>query len=289
MGTTGILASIIVSLIIIIAFIIFRTKKVLRKVIKSVEETKNELRSSFELYFSRWEARMVKPFTEFENPKGVNDWLIIFTFNRLKLLNTTIDSIRKHERDIKILVIDNGSSDGTKDDLLRMLDSNLIQRVILNKSESIPQWQKCYNIHQAYKLLSVEKVGWLGWLDDDILVKKPFVGFSKRLIDSNITKNVGMINFVVDEIQNRNHPMVDKIEFEGTEVLLKKTLVGMFVFFKSELLKEIGLPPIGEGIDDLSVEDWYYSRVMSQKGIFVVAVDFADHLGYKTSIRDSIT
>jgi len=231
---------------------------------------------------------MVTPFTDFSHSDGKNDWLIIFTFDREKLFQETINSIRKFEPDLKILVIDNGSEDGTINIISEMLKQNKINRAIFNAKSSIPQWQKCCNLHQAYKLLSMEKVDFLGWIDDDIYVKRPFVQFSKDLLKEFEQENIGIVNFVVDEIQNLNHPIIDKKSFDNVEVFIKETIVGMFVFFNTDLLNEIGLPPIGEGINDLSVEDWFYSRVLKTKGIKVAAVDFADHLGYKTSIRDSI-
>lgn len=271
--------------ILTIAFITHRTKRILRKSQTSIDRIRVEVTDQF----SRIEARMAKPFSDFENPLTGRDWMIIFTLNRKEMLLNTIKSMREYEKELCILVIDNGSSDGTVTELHNLLSNGTIDRIIINKPGTVPQWQKCYNLHQAFKLLSIDKVEYLGWIDDDMLIKKPFVNLSKGLLNEKKEENIGLINFVVDEIQNRNHPIIKTFDFRGEKVHIKETLVGMFVFFKSELILNAGLPPIGEGVNDLSLDDWYYSRQLKARGIKVAAVDVADHLGYKSSIREQIS
>lgn len=237
-------------------------------------------------YISKIEKRMAKPFTEFSG-SGKN-WAVITTINRKEHLKRTIDSIIKHEPQVHILVVDNGSTDGTYEYLIDTLNRGDIDKVLFNRENTIPQWQKAFSMTQALKLLSIEEVSYITHLDDDIEITKPWVNDAINIMRSLTDKNVKLINLLVDDIQERVHPTLETVAVGDIDVRIKQSFNGAFFFVTASIYKEIGLPPIGEGTGDASAEDWYYSRRFQANDWKVAVVDYSKHLGYKTSVRTSL-
>lgn len=211
--------------------------------------------------------------------------MVVFTLNRKEYLKRALLSAREYEPDIRIVVIDNGSSDGTPEFLASALGDGTVNKVLLNRHEDVPQWQKAFNIHQAFRMLAVEPCGHLVWMDDDVLVRAPFVQMAKRLLGALQEEQVKAVSLLTDERQNAVHPTIEKRVIGDVEVRIKDSFNGAMVFFPAVLLREIGLPPLREGADNLSVEDWYYSRLLQQKEYRIAAVDIADHMGAGDSMR----
>ena len=208
------------------------------------------------------EKRLVKGLSTTTNGKDAT-WLIICTFNRESYLEKTIKSIKEHEPLIKILVIDNGSEDSTPTKLVQWKNEGLVNKVLLNNYEEVPQWQKSFALSQGIRMLQLEEYEYLTWIDDDIEVIAPFLKFSKQVLKHPDALDVKIVNLLTDDTQESIHPTEKTIQVLGESVSIKKSLNGAFVFFKKSLLSEIGLPPTGEGINDVAVEDWYYSRLLT--------------------------
>ena len=72
------------------------------------------------------------------------------------------------------------------------------------------------------------------------------------------------------------------------EILIKSSFNGAFFMLRLQDLMELGYPPINEGISDESVEDWYYTRQLKVRNWKVATINRCLHLGYNTSIRESL-
>lgn len=235
------------------------------------------------------ESRLIKPFDEFSDENAnASSWIIVFTLNRKQMLRNTIESIRKHEPGIKILVIDNGSKDGTQHLISELIEQSIVQKCIFNQNNEVPQWQKSFNIHQAFKLLSLEEISYIAWIDDDIQVEEPFMSKSIEILKELEQKNIKFISLNHDDEQEKNHKTIETVKINNTKVRIKQSVNGAFVLMPKSTITELGLPPIKEGIDDMSVEDWYYSRLIAEKGYFAAVINCSTHLAYDSSLREQV-
>jgi|APEBP8051072266_1049373.scaffolds.fasta_scaffold02851_5 glycosyltransferase involved in cell wall biosynthesis len=266
----------------------YRTKKNTDKIVHNFSLERKELLKEIQMYYSRIELRMVQPFKQFEKANNNIIWIVVFTINRKDLLTETIQSLRKSEPDVNILIVDNGSTDGTHELLHEWINTNIIQKVVLNRKEDIPQWQKCFNIHQAFQVLASEKIDYIGWIDDDMTVKKPWKNLIIHALGTLSEQNVRMVSLLNDDIQKYHHPPLKSVTVNQEQGDIKATINGNFVVFPVDLLHIFGLPPIREGINDLGVEDWYYSRLLQASGYYCIAFDIAIHHGYDKSIREQL-
>lgn len=256
------------------------------------KKLKNKLNLYFEGFkknyhlLSKLESRIHKPFIEFDEKNQKDNWLVITSFNRKEYLKLTIQSARKFEKDIKILVVDNGSSVDVLNDLYSCFESGQINKLILNKNNEVQQWQKSFSIAQAFKILSLESVRSITFSDDDILIEKPWLNSSENILQ-NIPSAL-FVNLMYDEIQDSVHQTIEQLEFDGETIKLKRSFNGSFFYFPLSAIKELGLPPINEGFGEPSVEDWYYSRLTDMKDRYIATVNKAKHLGYGDSVRENM-
>jgi glycosyltransferase involved in cell wall biosynthesis len=245
--------------------------------------------------FNRWadalgkvETRLVRPLRPFAPADGKTVWLIVFSYNRKSLLLSMLADLRRLEPTIKLLIIDNGSADGTIDALNAEHQNNQIQKLLLNQHRDVPHWQKGFALAQALQVLALEKVDYIGWIDDDMRIKKPFIETSIKILHDLAPDNVRLVSFLTDDTQEKNHPTQSVKNVDTEPVKIQSSFSGAFVMAHAAFFEELGLPPVAEGIADSSVEDWYYSRLMQARGYKVAAIDVADHLGYKVSIREAV-
>ena len=248
---------------------------------KSNQKLKNDLT----VFLGKIERQLVSPFKEFKSSDSNKSWTIVFTYNRKTSLLQTLEDITRYEPETKIMVIDNGSSDGTRSTLTEFLSNGKIHRILLNEKESVPQWQKCFNIQQALRLLSIEEVSYITWIDDDIQIKAPWINMSTLILKEQPYKNIKVVNLLTDDIQEKAHPTLETINFQNTQIKIKSSMNGAFVFVPVSFFEEFGLPPIREGINDASVEDWYYSRLLQASEYKVAAIDNSTHAHYNDSSR----
>lgn len=275
----------------LISIILFSTVSIIlftRFTYNSLKKRLSDYTKESKQYFSTIESRYIKPIY-FDKTTNNNIWFIIISYNRKEMLKNLIDSLKQNEPEVKILVVDNGSNPDLLNFLAEYLNSGKIDRVLFNNHDTVPQWQKSYALYQAFQLLKVENPEYIGWIDDDILVKRSFLDLAKRVINELKHKGVKVVSLIDDEHQDKVHRTIEKVIVDNREIKLTKTFCGMFVIFKSEILNDLGLPPVNEGINDLEVEDWYYSRMLEYSDSRAAAFEAGIHLGYKTSIRESIS
>jgi glycosyltransferase involved in cell wall biosynthesis len=215
-------------------------------------------------------------------------WAVITTYNRPGLLERTITSLRTHEPTVKILVVNNGSTDDTALVLDRLFQHGSIDLIVTNRHADVPQWQKGYVLHQAWHLLLLRH--WSHWilLDDDIVITRPFLSSALEALDSLRRNGVRLVSLMTDEHQDHVHPTVHTATINGETYKLKRTFNGAFLVMPEEFFDDYGLPPVAEGINDLSTEDWYYSRLMTQRNELVACANAAEHLG-NVSQREAMT
>ncbi|MBP1628245.1 MAG: hypothetical protein H6Q00_2720 [Holophagaceae bacterium] len=279
-------------LVIIAALWIFQsitTRKAFKKISKLVQAVPKPNNLDTLKILGAIEYRLRRPTVDFEpSDSGNETWIVCFTLDRRVMLERTLRSIKHHEPRIRLLVVDNGSTDGTPQFLTQCLAQGLVDKIILNRRGDIPQWMKSFNLHQAFQLLSPERVDYLGWIDDDMEVHSPWKDLGIHLLQEFRKEGVRMITFHRDNIQDIHHPPLRSIIALGQEVAIKATVNGSFVFFDSATLKEFGLPPIREDINEMGVEDWFYSRILQGQGFYCASIDRAIHHGYTDSTRERV-
>jgi glycosyltransferase involved in cell wall biosynthesis len=263
-----------------------RTKRLLNRSREIMQHTVDDA-------FLRIENRMVHALPEWkQKPDGKKVWSIIFTYDRRDMLQRTIMSLRQHEPSIPILAIDNGSTDGTCALLAGLLETGQIDKVLFNRHNDVPQWQKSFNINQALKLLSLESPDYIAWLDDDLAVTRPFAETAIELLEILKPEHVKVISMTDNELEESHHPTIKRIEVdlahEKLEIKIRRTFNGQFNLFASSFFRELGPPPIGEGIRNFAGEDWYYSRRLQALDYRAAVFIAADHVGRERSKREEM-
>lgn len=232
------------------------------------------------------EFRLKNPLKYFSDTNTDTTWMIICTINRKQYIKQLVEQFNEYEPGINLIVIDNGSTDGSQQLLLDLYKEKKINKFLLNQPGDSPQWQKAYAIHQAFNVLSTEDISYVGWIDDDIEINGSFLEFAKKALNFlENKKDVVALNLFLDDKQSDIHKPIDVIDFENKRIKIIETLNGAFVFMKASFFKEFGLPPIKEGINYASVEDWYYTRLIQSQNKKVGAINFAEHLAYNNSQR----
>lgn len=262
-----------------------RTKKMLYKL---AALNKREAEELVTRHFSRIEHRMAQGYEMAGTPNG-RFWLVVCTLNRKEYLARALQSLRQHEPACQLLVVDNGSTDGTREYLAQCMENGTVNKVLLNNYQDVPQWQKAYGLQQAFRLLALEECEYVGWMDDDIRVHKPFIPVVTHVLSTLQEDNVRLVSLMTDERQNEVHETLEHRSINGIDARIKRSFNGACVFFRAELLCDIGLPPLREGCDNLSSEDWYYSRLFGEKNFKIAALDFAEHMGAHDSMRVQTT
>lgn len=292
----------IVTLSILFGLFYYRTKKLIYKYFdKHKSETQN-----FTKFIGNIENRIKVPLSlhsivnKSQESKEYSwcereDWILITSFNRGEILEKMIEKIKILEPNIKILVIDNGSKSQTIKQLTELKVQNKIDILLINNNSLTPQWQKSYSIAEGMKLLDLRNCNTLTIADDDIEISSEWLKISNTIFEND--KEVKLVNLLDDEIQEKNHKTIEirKINSKNTphsqtiEYKLKATFNGAFFTIKFNDLATLGLPPVGEGISESSVEDWYYSRLFVANNWKVAALNINTHLGYNSSIREQIS
>jgi glycosyltransferase involved in cell wall biosynthesis len=278
----------LLTIVVILAVLFYykRTKRLLHR-------NREEMRSSVDEAFIRIENLLVRGMTEFETkPDESKTWAIMFAFNRKDMAQRTLTTLRAQEPILPILVIDNGSTDGTREMLLDLLKKGEIDKLLLNSFRDVPQWQKSFAITQALKLLSLERPAYLVWLDDDLEIERPFVQTAISLLSILHEERVKVISMTDNEVEERNHPTIKQIRVElpsgAEEIKIRPTFNGQFDFFSTSFFRELGAPPIGQGFHQWGIEDWYYSRRLQAMDYRAAIFIAADHVGHNKSMREQV-
>jgi hypothetical protein len=261
-----------------------KSKKENQEFIKYVGNIENRLKKEIKV-----DKILLQTNNNLKNNNSEN-WALIVSFNRGELIKNLISDIKKFEKDIKIIVIDNGSKSDTINILTEMKLNFLIDLLILNTNNLTPQWQKSYAIYQGIELLKMREIYTLTIFDDDINVQSNWINSAKVILDTN--KDIKIANFMNDDEQEKVHKTIEVREVNSNGTLIKfkvkETFNGAFFCLEFSTLLQMGYPPIAEGISDSSVEDWYYSRILKSNNWLIASLDHSKHLGYDNSIRESI-
>jgi len=278
------------SLLLVNVLIVIYVYKKFKIVLHHISQKHGEQQDTFIEYISKIERRISKPFKDFDNlHEESHMWVVVTSYNRNKDLKNTILSIRENEPEVKILVVDNGSDIETIDLLYLLKKEDLIDKLLLNTKADIPQWQKSFSMAQAMKVLSLEKIkDGITWIDDDIIVKNPWIKISESIIKEFDKEKIKIVTCHNDHIQEESHPTEGTLIFKGYSIHLKSSFNGGFFYTPLSFLKAAGLPPLSEGYSHASTEDWYYSRRLMAHGWKVATVNCSEHIGYERSHREKL-
>ncbi len=258
-----------------------RIKKLLKKQAAMIRQNHLYL---FEVV-AHLEKRLAKPVEEFSSAGVKRDWAVVISYNRPHLLKTTAESMRHHEPELAVLVVDNGSDRDTLKQLLELREQGLVDKLLVNTHDAVPQWQKSFALCQAFKLLTLEGVASLTVADDDMLVEKSWLRDAHALCH---WRDVRLVCLHHDPLQAISHA-TERVELlAGEEVYIKSSFNGAFFYVQPAVLRELGYPPVGEGLSMAGAEDWFYSRQLAARNWKVATIQRAVHLGYDVSIRERL-
>ena len=216
---------------------------------------------------------------------GNNNFIVLTTRDRARLFQATVRSIKMHEPDAKVVVVDVGSSDNTASIISSLFDEGLVYASIRHQIDTVPQWQKGYAIHEAWRMCALMNPRSITVIDDDMLVTQPFLTKCMHLCTED--SRIKVVALHRDQLQERNHPSTDQMHFDGQTIQLGKTFNGAAFYMPFETLRQWGPPPIDEGINDYSVEDWYYSRALHAPDSFAAFLSCVSEQNNVVSLREA--
>lgn len=198
---------------------------------------------------------------------------IVVTYNRKEFLKKSIKALLEQERAelCDILVVDNASTDGTRDEILELINSRKI--IYANTGENLGGAGGFnYGVKEALKL--GYKYMWL--MDDDCIVYKDSLN-ELLIADKQLNGKYGFLSSVVlwrdGTVCKMNKQKITSNWFEQEELLkygLLATYYATFVsfFIKRDIVQEIGLPIKEFFIWGDDVE--YTNRISKKYNCFIV-------------------
>lgn len=225
----------------------------------------------------RYQSELARP--------GNIDFVILTTRDRAQLFDATVRSIKKHEPYAKIVVVDVGSNDDTARVINSLFVEGHIHLSIRHQVDTVPQWQKGYAIHEAWRLCALMDPLSITVIDDDMLVTQPFISKCVHLCAAD--SRVKVVALHRDQLQERNHPSKDQMRFDDQTFMLGKTFNGAAFYMPFETLRQWGPPPVDEGINDYGVEDWYYSRALHEPDSFAAFLSCVSEQANVVSLREA--
>lgn len=175
---------------------------------------------------------------------------VVVTYNRKELLKESLDAILNQTFKVKdIIVIDNNSTDGTKDYLI---ENNLINKVIYKKLSK--NMGGAGGFYEGIKFTLDQLYDWVWIMDDDSI---PTITALEELIKSlNILKeeNVGFLcsKVVGPENEEMNIPKISqRLHYNGYPIWMKylnegivevKAATFVSLLVKFDAIKQVGLP-----------------------------------------------
>jgi len=191
--------------------------------------------------------------------------IIVLTYNKLELTKKFIESLLAHTRTVcQVICIDNGSSDGTRQYLSALQDTEIVRfKVILNEdnrgfvrgmNQGINLTRAPYICFSNNDLIVTE-----GWLEEvvDTFVRYPDVGLLNPASNNlNIHPNkTQSIEALAVELKNR---------YDKGSVVEMPFCIGFCMFVKREVIERIG--GLSEEFEPMFFEDSDYSRRVHQAG-----------------------
>lgn len=203
-----------------------------------------------------------------ENKMEKQDACAVVTYNRKELLKECIEALKKQDYDnLKILIIDNASTDGTKEEIKDYLDERALY---FNTGENLGG---AGGFNFGMKCALRENADYIWLMDDDAIVKentlKELLDFAKNINDdfvflssrvlwtdgSNCRMNIQRLG-LKKEIK----------DFTKTQKIKLASFVSFFV--KSSVVEDLGFP-----IKEFFAwgDDWeYYSRISKKYDCYYV-------------------
>ena len=171
---------------------------------------------------------------------------VIVTYNRLKLLKDSIDSvINQDEKLKKIIVINNASTDGTTEYLDELcLSNNLVEHVKLEKNIG-----GSGGFYQGIKKSIEYNCDWVWIMDDDTIVKQNSLTELKKPIDK--VNDLGFVCSKVVWSDNEVHymnvpqikPLINNEPFNKyNDYLVVNACSFVSVLVNAKVIKKVGLP-----------------------------------------------
>lgn len=184
-----------------------------------------------------------------------------------------------------LVAVDCGSEGAVREYLFDEHKAGRIDRLILNKVGTVPQWQKCYAIRQALGMLEMAGWNFFGWIDNDVEVRTGWLETMQAVLRE--MPEVEIVAGHQDEQHEKSHPTVETRSLQdGTTVRLKRTCNGPLWMMRRHFFSHRGLPPVFRAKCEEGVEDWHYSRMLEgEETPRFGVVDVADHIGYDDSQR----
>ncbi|WP_082967422.1 glycosyltransferase [Paenibacillus oryzae] len=208
--------------------------------------------------------------------------IVILTHNQLPLTIQCLDSIRKHTKDYEIIVVDNGSTDGTVDYLETQTDLT----VVINK-ENLGFAKGC---NQGTELSRGDNVL---YLNNDTIVAAHWLENLLRVLYEN--ERVGMVGPVTNRSSGHQCIPVPYSDISGLDEFARhhlqenagrylevRRLIGFCLLVKRKVLDEIGCFDERYGLGNYEDDDLCLRALRAGYSLRVVLDSFIHHVGHAT-------
>lgn len=205
---------------------------------------------------------------------------MILTHNQLDLTIQCLDSIRKHTKDYEIIVIDNGSSDGT----VAYLEMNTDLTVVINK-ENLGFARGC---NQGIELSKGDNIL---FLNNDTIVTEHWLENLMRVLYEN--ERVGMVGPVTNRSSGHQCIPVSYSDISGLDEFARlhcqenagcymevRRLIGFCLLVKRKVLDEIGVFDERFGLDNYEDDDLCLRVLRAGYSLRVIYDSFIQNINF---------
>lgn len=174
--------------------------------------------------------------------------IVIPTFNRVNRLHNALNSILAQEfKDYEVLVVDDGSTDSTKELVLEISNKNPAVRYLYKKNEE-RSIARNYGIEHALG-------NYIGFLDSDDAVYTNHLLVAFSLLKRNNFPAVGHLGFELKDVSGNQISVTNNLDDSFRYKLIHENILhGNAIFIRNDIVKEIKFIPHPAAF--LS-EDWY--------------------------------
>lgn len=208
--------------------------------------------------------------------------IVILTFNQLPLTDKCLQSIRQHTEDYELIVVDNGSTDGTVAYLRNQPD------VIVHENGQNLGFAKGCN--QGIELSTGENIL---FLNNDTIVTEHWLGNMLRVLEEH--ERVGMVGPVTNYSSGHQQIPVTYSDLSGLEPFARvhceehadcytdvRRLVGFCLLAKRKVLDEIGYFDERYGLGNYEDDDLCLRALRAGYMLRVVHDSYIHHIGHAT-------
>ncbi len=224
--------------------------------------------------------------------KGLTS-IIILTFNQLEYTKRCVESIRRCASELhEIIFVDNGSKDGTREWLRKLVSENTNYKLIENK-ENLGFAKGCNQGIQSAMgeyivLLNNDVIVTEGWLSGllDCLKRAPDAG-----IVGPMTNNISGLQKIdvnyKDEKGIEDFAKRFRETYRGRRIPLRR-IVGFCMLFKKELTDKIGLLDESFGTGNFEDDDLCLRAELAGFRNYIAGDVFIHHYGSRSFIGNNI-